>query len=442
MSTLSSFTASVPVARVTVLPNLLRVATVKTPGPTASVSVQGSIGSRFENEPDSGVANLVAQLAYSGTVAKPGVAFANAAKAIGAALRVRAGRDNTAFEATVQTKNVAAAVGLLADAVNNAAMEESAIQKAKQNVLLGLESQSFKAKTLDLLHGTAFLGTNLAGTVEGNHDTVPAITRDQLLGFKSQHYTPNRLVVVGAGNIDHDSFVETVSKAFPQNSEPRDIVLKQAVFTGSDVRVRFDDWGRAYIAIGYATAGRCDPSTIPLLVAKTLLGNWTKNHSAQFHSQAVLDAVFDPVGIQASAIQGFFERYCDTGLFGVYAQTDDPYAYLALCNNLMDSLTRLSYEIDPPKLAGAKTQLLRDLFSEFGHTDSIANVVAQQLLSYGRVIHPSETLSRVEAVDAGAVKLATRRFLNDTDHAMATMGAIHEVQDYGWFRRKSYWLKF
>ncbi|CAM9869143.1 unnamed protein product, partial [Choristocarpus tenellus] len=33
-------------------------------------------------------------------------------------------------------------------------------------------------------------------------------------------------------------------------------------------------------------------------------------------------------------------------------------------------------------------------------------------------------------------------FINDQDHALAAVGPIHELPDYNWIRRRSYWLRY
>lgn len=33
------------------------------------------------------------------------------------------------------------------------------------------------------------------------------------------------------------------------------------------------------------------------------------------------------------------------------------------------------------------------------------------------------------------------QFINDQDHALAAVGPIHELPDYNWIRRRSFWLR-
>ena len=321
-------------------------------------------------------------------------------------------------------------------------MENDAINQVKAQIIKKAVSQDFKGLIMDNLHNCAFANTPLGRPVAGNEVSLNGLSREQILSFKAQHYVPNRMVVSGSGNIDHKSFVEAVSKSLSFKPEPKPFVLEPAQFTGCDIKMRYDDWNKAYIGIAFPTAGYNDASSVPFKVASMLLGNWNSSQPIQFYSQSVIDAVVDPEGSQATALQGFHTQYNDTGLFGMYAENKDPYAVLALSNNITDSITRLSYQIDPVKLAEAKTHLLRDLSSGLHCTESVANSIAKDLLVYGRVIHPAELEARVKAVDGGAIKLAARKFLNDSDHALAAIGSIYEMQDYGWWRRRSYWLKY
>lgn len=432
--------------QVTLLNNGVRVATQKTSGAAAHVRVCVDVGSRFENSDYAGACNLIALSAFNGTVANPGKSFGAKAAAIGAKLEAEATREHSFFSATVPGSNVTDAVNILGDAVANMSLEEASLNSLKEKVSARIDGRTgfvnssdkeMQEIVLDNLHATAFGNNGLGRSVLGDGPS-----RDSLLSFKANHFTPNRMVVVGTGNVDHASFVEAVSKNFNQKHEDQHVYREAPVFTGSDIRVRFDSFSKAYIAIGYPTAGACDESNVTLKVASQLLGDWEYPQPLVQYSQAVLDANHDSHGRHADKIQALNCQYQDTGLFGLYCVASNPYGVLALSNNMMDSLTRLSYEIDPVKLAEAKSHLKRVSFTGLDNCEHVGATIGKQMLHYGRRIHPVEYLARLEAVDAGAIKLVARRFLNDKCHALSAVGSIYELQDYNFFRRKSYWLQY
>ena len=63
-------------------------------------------------------------------------------------------------------------------------------------------------------------------------------------------------------------------------------------------------------------------------------------------------------------------------------------------------------------------------------------------MTFGRRLHPSEVLARIDALDTNAVKAAANRFFFDRDHALAAIGPVHELPDYNWFRSRSYFVRF
>jgi processing peptidase subunit beta len=107
------------------------------------------------------------------------------------------------------------------------------------------------------------------------------------------------------------------------------IVRPPFAYTGSDVRVRYDDAPSAHIAYAFPTTGYADPDSTPLQVATALLGSWTFPNYPTFQSQMLMDVVFDEGGTEATHVSAFHSQYSDTGLFGVYAETPDQVCYVA-----------------------------------------------------------------------------------------------------------------
>jgi len=64
------------------------------------------------------------------------------------------------------------------------------------------------------------------------------------------------------------------------------------------------------------------------------------------------------------------------------------------------------------------------------------------MLTYGRRLTPSEIFARIDAVDAADIRACAAKFINDQDHALSAIGPIHELPDYNWIRRRSYWLRY
>ena len=96
----------------------------------------------------------------------------------------------------------------------------------------------------DRLHETAYQGCGLARTILGPKENIKSLTRDDLSSYIKTHYTAPRMVVAGAGAVDHAQLSQLAEGAFgnlPQSPAAGLVVPDDPVtFVGSDVRVRMD----------------------------------------------------------------------------------------------------------------------------------------------------------------------------------------------------------
>lgn len=66
----------------------------------------------------------------------------------------------------------------------------------------------------DDLHATAFQGTGLGRTILGPEENIRTITKHDLQEYIATHYTAPRVVIAGAGAVDHDAFTQLANRLF------------------------------------------------------------------------------------------------------------------------------------------------------------------------------------------------------------------------------------
>lgn len=274
-------------------------------------------------------------------------------------------------------------------------------------------------------------------------ENIASLTQDDLNNFVKTHYTGPRIVVAGAGGVDHGQLVELADKAFGglPSSPPDGLTVpeEEVVFTGSDIRTRDDSLGLAHVAIAVETGGWTNPHTFPLMIMQTLLGSWdrTVGAGANMASHLCRKVAEDQL---AHSLTTLNTTYHDTGLFGVYAIAE-PTKLHALTYHIMYEMVRLCHETTEEEVARARTQLKTSFLSQLDGSTSVCEDIGRQLLSFGRRLTPAEVFARIDAVDVSAVRAAAREFVEDNDVAAAGIGHIHEMPDYNWLRRRTYWLR-
>eukprot|EP00456_Euglypha_rotunda_P014264 TRINITY_DN1445_c0_g1_i4.p1 TRINITY_DN1445_c0_g1~~TRINITY_DN1445_c0_g1_i4.p1 ORF type:complete len:310 (-),score=36.97 TRINITY_DN1445_c0_g1_i4:55-984(-) len=304
--------------------------------------------------------------------------------------------------------------------------------------------QQMNEVVFDKLHYTAYRDTSLARTILGPKENIQSFTRDDILNYIRQHYTAPRIVIAGAGAIEHEQLVKLAQDLFGKipTSPPTPVFKEPAAFTGSEIKIRFDEWEEAHFAVAFPVGGWTDPDTFPLMLIQTMLGGYDKYQSPPhlIHTSSPMVGRIAYKDL-AHSVMPFNTQYSDTGLFGVYAVCG-PITVEDTVNVIQHELTRFCYEVDEIRLHEAKVQLKANLLAHLDGSTQTAEDIGRQLLTYGRRLHPMESIARIDAVDANAIKHCARRFFYDRDHAVAAIGNIYGLPYYPLMRQQSYWAWF
>jgi len=252
------------------------------------------------------------------------------------------------------------------------------------------------------------------------------------------------MVIAGAGAVDHDQLCDFGDKYFGSlptvPSGGVEVAMEPAVFTGSDIRVRFNSDSTAHVALSFEGASWTSEYAFPLMLMQTILGSYDRlsgqgKNAASRMCQIVAEREL------AHSVSTFNTCYKDTGLFGLYMvapdnKLDDLMWYI------MNDLVRVVHGVSDEEIERAKTNLKATMLMGLdGHTN-VAEDIGRQLLTYGRRMTPAEIFTRIDAITAEDIKATATKVINDKDHALAAVGGIHELPDYSWIRRHSYWLRY
>lgn len=444
--TFPSYVLNAPATEVTTLANGVRVATEGGHGETATVGVFIDAGSRYESAATNGTAHFLEHMTFKGTSKMSQYELEVEFENMGGHLNAYTSREHTVYYAKVFKNDVNKAVGTLADMLTAPKLDEQAIERERNVILREAEEVASQQEEVifDLLHSTAYQDSGLGRTILGPEANIRSITRGDLEAYIRSHYTGGRIVVAGAGAVDHDALVKIAEQTFgglPASPAGGLIAAPEpARFVGSEIRQRDDDLGLAHVAVSFETGGWTSPNAFPLMIMQTLLGNWDRTLSAGPNMASPLCRKVGEQGL-AHSLSTFNTTYKDSGLFGVYAVAE-PTKLWELMATVMYETVRLAHNVTEDEVARARTQLKAALLGSLDGSTAVCEDIGRQMLTYGRRMTPAEILARIDAVDAAAVKAAADAYVNDKDVAVAGVGHIHELPDVNWFRRRSYWLRY
>uniref|UniRef100_A0A8C6Z4E9 Cytochrome b-c1 complex subunit 1, mitochondrial n=1 Tax=Nothoprocta perdicaria TaxID=30464 RepID=A0A8C6Z4E9_NOTPE len=437
---------NIPETQVTTLDNGLRVASEESNQPTCTVGVWIGVGSRYENEKNNGAGYFLEHLAFKGTKKRPGAAFEKEVESMGAHLSGYTSREQTAYYIKALSKDMPKAVELLADVVQNCALEESQVEKERGVILQELKEldSNLTDVTFDYLHATAFQGTALGRTVEGTTENIKRMTRADLVSYVDTNFKAPRMVLAAAGGISHRELVDAAKQhfsgvpfAYKEDAVP---VLPHCRFTGSEIRVRDDALPHAHIALAVEGPGWADPDNVVLLVANAIFGRYDrtfgggKNQSSRLATLAVEHNL-------CHSFQTFNTSYSDTGLFGFHF-VSDPLSIDDMLHCAQGEWMRLCTSTTESEVKRAKNILRNAMVAQLDGTTPVCENIGSHLLNYGRRIPLEEWDSRISAVDARMVRDVCSKYIYDKCPAIAAVGPIEQLLDYNRIRSAMYWIRF
>ena len=267
---------NVPETKVSELSNGVRVATEDSGIPTCTVGVWIDAGSRYETPQNNGVAHFLEHMAFKGTSKRSQTQLELEIENMGAHLNAYTSREQTVYYAKCLSRDLPRAMEILADIIENSKFGEEEIERERGVILREMQEveTNLQEVVFDHLHSVAFQQTPLGMTILGPTENIKKINRQDLVEYINTHYKGPRIVLAGAGGVDHNELVKLANEHFGNIKATYDSSevpeLKPCRFTGSDIRVRDDSMPLAHVAIAVEGAGWANPDNIPLMVANTV----------------------------------------------------------------------------------------------------------------------------------------------------------------------------
>ncbi|KAH9912726.1 mitochondrial processing peptidase beta subunit [Epithele typhae] len=441
---LRSFATAVnyPQLQTTTLSNGLTVATENHPHvQTATVGVWIDAGSRAETDATNGTAHFLEHMAFKGTKRRSQRDLELTVEGLGAHLNAYTSREQTVYYAKCFSKDVQKSVDIISDILQNSTLEEGAVERERDVILREQQEvdKQMEEVVLDHLHSIAFQSQPLGRTILGPKANILSIKRDDLASYIKTNYTADRMVLVGAGGVDHDALVKYAESAFSSLPvSPNPIPLGRLAhpktrFVGSEVRVRDDTQPTAHIGVAVEGVGWSSPDYYPMLVMQSIFGNWDRSLGAAGLMSSRLSHIISSNNL-ANSFMSFSTSYSDTGLWGIYLVTENLMNMDDLLHFTLREWTRMSMAPTEVEVERAKSQLKASLLLTLDGSTAIAEDIGRQLVTSGRRMTPKQTEFLVDSVTVDDIKRVANKYLWDKDFALAAVGPVEGLLDYNRIR--------
>ena len=387
--------------RKTELPNGVRVLTEKVPGVRSiSIGVWVDQGSRDEPEELSGISHFIEHMIFKGTKKRSALDIAKAFDRMGGISNAFTSKETICFHAKVMDTHEDEILELLSDIFLNSRFSQEEIERERLVVLQEISMVEDTPEELihDLFYQFFWPDHGLGRPVLGSPEIVSQFVSSDISSFVRGRFSPDRVVLACAGNVDHDQFVKKVDYFFGKMEGSTTWPPRTAPVARSGVKVIDKDLEQVNVLIGFEGPSQRDDLRFDALLLNVILGGSM--------SSRLFQEIRERRGL-AYSVYSFHSGYSDSGLLGMYAGTG-PDRAVQVVGLMLDELRKLADNpVSDVELQEAKDHVKGGIVLASESTDARMNRIARLELVLGRYASIDEVIERIDRVTPESVmKLA------------------------------------
>ena len=406
--------------RKSTLENGVRVVTETMPGHRSiSLGIVIDAGPRNETPGQSGLAHFVEHLLFCGTSSRDATQIARLMDEAGGHMGAFTARDFTCYSATVLDDYFTYALDLLGDILFNSIFPPDSLEREKNAILREIESGSDipSERVHDLLKAYAWPDHHLGRSIAGRAETITPLTREDVIYYVHEHYSPDRIIVAAAGNVDHEDFVAQVRDAFWRMVGRSEPVGKELPIFHSGVTLKYMPVSQAYFSLGIRTCPFADPNRYGIHILNNVLGAGISSRLFR-HIRESRGLVYH--------IGSEYHAYRDDGMLVIEGCTA-PENLLLVLNLVLDEIWKLisgTEAVSEEELWKAKMHIRGQHLISGENTNTRMNRLASQELYFGGYIPDEDILAQIDRIHTQKLQSLADEVLQDAlgQTAVAVVG--------------------
>jgi predicted Zn-dependent peptidase len=404
------------------LANGLQVVTARLPGfLSATVAAAVDAGARHETRANNGVAHFLEHMAFKGTESRSAAQIGAEVEQIGSSINAFTSQAMTAYYVNGLGSNVRTSVAILGDVLTHSLLEQEHIDRERGVILQEIKRNDDSPQSVagQCFARTAYPDQPAGFSILGDVNFVRAAQRENFAAFLDTHYRTRNMVVVGAGDLDHDAFCDDVAEQFAALPVGDGTTPQAAKWVGGYDAVTNSRFEQVNVFLGLPSVPISDPAYMAHRTMVIALGNG--------FSSPLFQEVREKRGLvySTSAFSDHQGDHGDIAIFGGMTTENLPTFLDVVC----DLLARADTVITEVDLERARSAMLVSLATEKERPLSLAIRQARQLFLTGKPADPELEQRQIEAVSLFDVREAARS-LRGVRPTLAMAGPLDSGRDY------------
>ncbi|MFJ7309025.1 M16 family metallopeptidase [Peribacillus frigoritolerans] len=381
---------------------------------SAAIGVWIKTGSRNETPELNGVSHFLEHMFFKGTTKRNAREIAESFDSIGGQVNAFTSKEYTCYYAKVMDNHASYALEILADMFFNSTFDGEELKKEKNVVYEEIKMYEDTPDDIvhDLLSKAVYENHPLGYPILGTENTLETFNSDTLKKYVHDMYTPDKVVVSVAGNVD-EKLIKEVESYFGsyQGGEERLELVKPSFHENRITRKK--DTEQAHLCLGYNGLEIGNDKTYSLITLNNILGGSM--------SSRLFQDVREQRGL-AYSVYSYHSSYQDSGMVTVYGGTGTSQLD-SLYETIQETLDTLKRDgITEKELRNSKEQLKGSLMLSLESTNSRMSRNGKNELMLGEHRSLDDIIIKIDEVTEDTVnELANQIF---TEHSLSLVSPL------------------
>jgi predicted Zn-dependent peptidase len=384
---------------------------------TVSIGIWVANGTRHESAELNGIAHFIEHLLFKGTKRRTARQISLEIDSMGGILNAFTGHEYVCYYAKVLAKFLPRVTDLLTDIFLHSTFPSDEIERERKVILQEIKMRDDTPEECihDRYHQNFWNGHPLGFSILGSEETIGALSREEIVGYKQSRYHPEEIIISAAGNVRHEELVLLMEGAFsavasdwtPRRHE------NGSGHSGRQINLSERDLEQTLICMGTRALPQDHPDRYSLFLLNTILGGGM--------SSRLFQEVREKRGL-AYSVYSYVISHADSGSLVVYAGTEQQH-----CRELLDialgEMRRMKREPVPQdELDSAREQLKGKLLMSLESSDSLMTRLAKNEIYLRRNQPVEEILAGFDAVTVEDVLKLSNDLFDGTCLHLEVMG--------------------
>lgn len=357
-----------------------------------SIGVYIKSGSRFENEDNNGISHFIEHMLFKGTKNRTAKRISEEIEEIGGQLNAFTARESTCFYVKVLDSHFDKGIDILSDMILNSNLSSEDIEKEKSVVIEEINMYEDLPEDLvaDIQFKALWEEDSLAYPILGTVETVGNFTRESILEYYNNRYTPENTVISVVGNFNKDNLIHEIEKNF-STWKQRDVLNAENKIPKFQnmFKVKNKSIEQVHVALTLKGLESGSNDMYAFLALNNYFGGGT--------SSRLFQSVREDKGY-VYTIYSFPSSYKDTGIFTVYFGCNRNYVEDSIKLIKKEIASIYMNKISEEDVKKLKEQLKGNYILGLEGISNIMFGIGKAELILGRVYTQEEILNRIDSI--------------------------------------------